>query len=106
MLTQYKSHRLDVHIANMAHGDLHRRLRDVGAGADAARAALVLRVADAIYQNLNIIDDERRPTSSYSAQITSIAWTRDRCSTVTSNRAQASPSPPSGFRSNRQLSSA
>ena len=48
--------------------------------------------ADAIYQNLNLIDDDGRNTSSSSAPTTSTGWTRGRWSTSTSRPAPGSPS--------------
>ena len=61
VLTQYKSHSLDRHIATTWRlSPLLGNYVDAGAGADAPRAAAGSQgSADAIYQNLNLLHDER-----------------------------------------------
>ena len=60
VLTQYKSHSLDLHITRTWRlSTLLGQLRDAGPGADAPGPWWFSGSADAIYQNLNIVGDER-----------------------------------------------
>ncbi len=61
VLTQYKSHSLDQHISLTWRMSLPaRQLRDAGAGAAAPRTSSWYQgSADAIYQSMNLIIDER-----------------------------------------------
>ena len=86
VLTQYKSHSLDRHISlDLAPVAAARQLRDAGAGADAARPALVLGLG-----RRDLPEPQPARTTSgpstwpCSAPTTSTAWTRGRWSSSTS----------------------
>ena len=90
VLTQYKSHSLDRHIATTW------RLSPLLGNYVTPVPAQMRRgprwfagSADAIYQNLNLLHDERPDYVSSSAPTTSTAWTRARWSTSTSSPAPA-----------------
>ena len=79
VLTQYKSHSLDRHVTTTW------RLSPLLGNYVTPVPAQMRRgphwfagSADAIYQNLNLIADERRATSAFSAPTTSTGWTRGR----------------------------
>ena len=107
VLTQYKSHSLDRHIT------LTWRLSPLLGNYVTPVPAQMRRgpywfsgSADAIYQNLNLLNDERPTTSPCSVRTTSTGWTRARCSSSTSTRAPRSPWRRSARRSRRPTSSA
>ena len=83
VLTQYKSHSLDRHITHdLADVDRARQLRHPGAGAAAARPALVHRAAPTRSSSPSTWSTTTtRTTSSSSAPTTSTGWTRRRWST-------------------------
>ena len=91
VLTQYKSHSLDRHIAHdVAAVAAARQLRDAGAGADAPRAVLVLRLGRRDLPEPQPAQRRAaRSTSPCSAPTTSTGWTRARWSTSTSRPAPA-----------------
>ena len=84
VLTQYKSHSLDRHITQT-----WRMSQLLGNYVTPVPAQQRLGPrwytgsADAIFQSLNLIYDERRRSSSSSAPTTSTGWTRARWSTST-----------------------
>ena len=90
VLTQYKSHTLDRHVSTTW------RLSPLLGNYVAPVPAQMRRgprwfvgSADAIYQNFNLLNDERPgATSSSSAPTTSTAWTRARWSSSTSRAAR------------------
>ena len=59
VLTQYKSHSLDRHVTTSGAVAAPRQLRDAGAGPAAPGPHWFAGSADAIYQSLNLIHDER-----------------------------------------------
>ena len=91
VLTQYKSHSLDRHISpDVALLDAARQLRDAGAGADAARPAMVPGLGRRDLPEPQPASTTSAPTScASSAPTTSTAWTRARWSSTTSTAAPA-----------------
>ena len=107
VLTQYKSHSLGRHIATTW------RLSPLLGNYVTPVPAQMRRgpnwfagSADAIYQNLNLIYDERPATSASSAPTTSSGWIRGRCWSSTSRSAPGSRLPGSASRSRAPASSA
>ena len=99
VLTQYKSHSLDRHIAQTWRMSplFNNYVMTVPAQMRLGRRWFE-GSADAIYQNMNLIGDEAPSTSACSAPTTSIAWTPSRWSRRTSSPAPASRWPPSAYR--------
>ena len=98
VLTQYKSHSLDRHISQ------NWRLSGLAGSTPPVPAQQRLGPrwytgsADAIYQSMNLIYDETRTTSSFSAPTTCTGWTPSRWCSNTSTAGRAPPSPASGCR--------
>jgi glucose-1-phosphate adenylyltransferase len=88
VLTQYKSHSLDTHLAQTWRMSplLGNYVTPVPAQQRSGKRWFE-GSADAIFQNLNLIRDEGPSTSACSAPTTSTAWTPRRWSTPTSPRA-------------------
>jgi glucose-1-phosphate adenylyltransferase len=90
VLTQYKSHSLDVHISRA-----WRMSTLLGNYVSPVPAQMrrgprwFAGSADAIFQNLNIVGDERPDHILVFGADTSTAWIRSRCSSSTSRRVPA-----------------
>ena len=94
VLTQYKSHSLDRHISQTWRFSTLLDNYVTPVPAQMRRGPQWFQgSADAIYQNLNLIYDERPDYVAVFEQITSIGWIRARWSTSTSRLEQVSPWP-------------